>query len=505
VRVARLAPILSLAVAARGLRAQCPDGTPPPCRSTRVAAAPAPNSVAVLYFESRSADTNDLALADGLTEEIINRLSGIERLTVRSRYLVRRYRGTALEDPAAVGRSLSVAYLVSGSVRRAGGRLRVSAELVRASGGAQVWGQQFDQSGDDVFAIQEAVAREVATGIVGRLLPAEQQTLAARPTTSAVAYDAFLRGNFLMARRDSVGMRRAVEEFERALRADPAYTDALSRIALAYGLAAGNGFDVGLSRDTVAARAVRNAAEAVRRAPNSSDAWVAMGIASLAEDPRHPQPAREGFERAIALDPANAEAHHLLGFTLALLGQDTLGIEHDRMALAIEPARPVTIMHLAQLEAKLGHYAETRRWVDSALAIDREFWSARAARLWLLLQAGDTAGARAEAARWRDLQPLRSLALLAELALAPHQTDSASVRAWRASLRAAIPAEVPVSSGLGVSLLVMFASGDPDLVATALEAVRPRGAFLHQYLTWVAFDPIRQDPRFDRLFRETMP
>ena len=114
--------------------------------------APAPISVAVLYFESRSGDTNDLALADGLTEEIIGRLSGIERLTVRSRYLVRRYRSAPVDDPAAVARSLNVTYLVSGTVRRSGGRLRVNAELIRAAGGAQVWGQQFDQAGGDVVA-----------------------------------------------------------------------------------------------------------------------------------------------------------------------------------------------------------------------------------------------------------------------------------------------------------------------------------------------------------------
>ena len=486
------------------LLAQCPDGTPPPCRSTRVAAAPAPNSVAVLYFESRSADTNDLALADGLTEEIINRLSGIERLTVRSRYLVRRYRGTSLEDPAAVGRTLNVAYLVSGSVRRAGGRLRVSAELVRAAGGAQVWGQQFDQPGDDLFGIQEALAGQVATGIVGRLLPSETRTLAARPTQSAAAYQAYLRGNFQLARRDSVGMRRAIDEFETALHADPEYADARSRIALAYGIAYGNGLDVGFPPETVAARAIRNADEAVRRAPASSDAWLAMGLARLAAQPGHPQSAYEALERASALDGANAEAHHLLGFTLALLGQDSAGSEHDRMALAIEPARPVTVMHLAQLAAKVGRYAESRRWVDSALALDPGFWSGHAALSWLLLQGGDTAGARAEVARWRDLPQLRSLAPLGERLLAGHGTDSASLQTWRAAARAAIPTTVPVSLGQGVSLLAISA-GEPEIAVTVLEAVRPRGAFLHYYMTWAAFDRIRQDPRFDRLFRETTP
>jgi TolB-like protein/Tfp pilus assembly protein PilF len=500
-----LAALLVAAGPMHRASAQCPDGTPPPCGGARGVAAPPSNSVAVLYFDNASRDTSDVYLADGLSEEIISRLSGIERLTVRSRFLVRRYRGTALDDPAAVGRALNVSYLVSGVIRRAGGRLRVSAELIRASGGAQVWGQEFEQTGGDVFAIQEAVAREVATGIVGRLLPAERQTLATRPTTSADAYEAFLRGNFHMARRDSAGMRRAIDEFEHALRIDPGYTDALSRMALAYGIATANGVSVGLPRDTMVARAVRNATDAVGRAPRSSDAWVAMGLARLAAESRHPAAVRDALERALALDPTNAEAHHLLGFTLEMMGQDSAGLDHDRQALAIEPARPVTLMHLAQSAIKAGRYAEGRRWTDSALVFDRDFWSARGFLPALMVAAGDTAAARAEVERWRDLQPLRGVAALAQLALAPHGTDTASVRQWRAALRAAVPAEMPMSQGSGTSVLLMLASGDPVTVTAVFEAMRPRGVFMHYHMTFRAFDPIRGDPRFQRLFVETTP
>ena len=487
------------------LSAQCPDGTPPPCRSTRRVAEPSPNSVAVLYFDNRSRDSNDLYLADGLTEEIISRLSGIERLTVRSRHLVRRYRGAAPLDPAAVGRALNVSYLVSGSVRRAGGRLRVSAELIRATGGAQVWGQQFDQVGNDVFAIQEAVAREVATGIVGRLLPAERQTLAVRPTTSSTAYESFLRGNFHLARRDSAGVLRAIEEYEASLRADPAYTDALARVATAYGIAYVNGIRVGLPADTVAARLTRAAAEVVRRAPNSSDAWVVMGITRLASQPGTLAGAREAFERAMALDPTSAEPHHLLGFTLALLGQDSAGLEHDRQALAIEPGRPVTLMHLVQYAIKTGRYAEARRWVDSALVVDRDFYLARASLATLLLLGGDTARVRAEVERWGDLPPLRNVAAPARQVLGLAGLDSAVVRRVRGEVRAAIPPDLPVGQSAYLAMFMMVASRDPEIVVDVLDAARPRGRFLHYFMTAVIFDPIRSDPRFQRLFQETSP
>ncbi len=504
----RRAPLLlclCLPLLARAALAQCPDGTPPPCRGTRAVAAPSPNSVAVLYFDNRSRDSNDLYLADGLTEEIITRLSGIERLTVRSRHLVRRYRGAALEDPAAVGRALNVSYLVSGSVRRAGGRLRVSAELVRASGGAQVWGRQFDQAGDDVFAIQEAVASEVATGIVGRLLPNEVRTLAVRPTASPAAYEAFLRGNFHVARRDSAGLVRALQEYEAALRADPAYTDALSRVAMTHGIAHGNGLDLGLPADTLAARAMRNASEAVRRAPNSSDAWLAMGLARLAAQARTLAGVREALERAIALDPTSAEPHHLLGFALALLGQDSAGLEQDRQALAIEPARPVTLMHFAQNAIREGRYAEARRWVDSALVFDREFFSARWLRVPLLVLGGDTSQARAEVARWRDLPPLRSVAALAEQALALAGLDSAAARQLRAGMRGTIPPALPAAQAAYGAMLLMIASQDPGIVVDMLEAARPRGRFLRYLMAAVMFDPIRGDPRFQRLFQEASP
>ncbi len=496
--------IIGLAVGTP-LAAQCPDGSPPPCRTRAVAAAPAANSVAVLYFESRSTDTNDLALADGLTEEIISRLSGIERLTVRSRHLVRRYRGTTVDDPAAVGRALGVSYLVTGSIRRSGGRLRVSAELVRAAGGVQVWGRQFDQAGDDVFAIQEAVANQVATGIVGRLLPAESRALAVRPTENAAAYAAVLRGNLYVARRDSAGLARGIREYEAALDADPGYTDALSRVAMAYGIARANGLDLGSPADTLAARAMRAAMEAVRRAPNSSDAWLAMGLARLAAEPRSLSGVREDFERAIAVDPTNAEPHHLLGFVFALMGEDSTGLAHDRMALAIEPSRPVTLMHFAQHALKFGRFAEARRWVDSALVVDPTFYLARAALVVVMTAAGDSANAREEVTRWRDHRQLAGVAALAQGALAVPGSDPAAARQRLSALRASVPPSLGVGLAGYVALTVMTSTGDPGTVLQLFESARPRGAFLRYFMSMVPFDPIRDDARFARLYRELEP
>jgi len=141
---------LMCAALVRPLVAQCPDGAPPPCRSGRAASAPAPsNTVAVLYFDNLSRDTADAYLADGLTDEITTRLGQIERLTVTSRTTMQRYRGR-VGDPQTLARTLRVAHLVNGSIRRGPGRLRVGVELVRARDGVQLWTESYDRTDGDV-------------------------------------------------------------------------------------------------------------------------------------------------------------------------------------------------------------------------------------------------------------------------------------------------------------------------------------------------------------------
>ena len=150
------------------LTAQCPDGSPPPCRLTSHAStAPAPNSVAVLYFDNLSADTADAYLAEGLTEELIARLGQLPRLAVKSRAAVQRFRQSGA-DPLAAARALRVARLVTGSVRRGGNRLRVTVELVRASDGEHVWGDLYDRRDADLLAVEEDITRAVAAAIGGR-------------------------------------------------------------------------------------------------------------------------------------------------------------------------------------------------------------------------------------------------------------------------------------------------------------------------------------------------
>src|SRR5262249_25938308 len=136
---------------------QCPDGSPPPCNRARIAA-PAATSVAVMYFDNLSRDTADTYLADAITDELITRLRQLDRLQVKSRSAVRRYRGDDVLPPAELGRALGVAHLVNGTVRREGNRVRVTVELTRAATGAHVWGDVLDRTSGDLMTVESDVA-----------------------------------------------------------------------------------------------------------------------------------------------------------------------------------------------------------------------------------------------------------------------------------------------------------------------------------------------------------
>ena len=204
---------------AHNVRAQFPDGTPPPCASSP----PSLTTIAVLDFANLSGDTAATYIVDGLADEIATRLGQLRRLTVTSRAAVRHLPNTATMSVLNIGRALSVAYLLTGSVRRGGDRLRVSVELLRARTGVQVWTEQFDRSDADLLSIEADIATAVASAIAGHLLPRERTALSASPTRNPEAYDAYLRGPALRGSGTAETDRRAVEMLERAIELDSTF------------------------------------------------------------------------------------------------------------------------------------------------------------------------------------------------------------------------------------------------------------------------------------------
>jgi serine/threonine-protein kinase len=470
----------------------------------------APNSVAVLYFDNLSRDTADAYLADGLTEEITARLGQIARLVVKSRNAVRRYRGVAIDPPTA-GRTLGVAHLVSGSIRRAGRRLRVTVELVRAGSGDRLWGDQYDRTDADVLVIEEDVARAVASAIAGRLLPAERASLATRPTQSPVAYDHYLHGNYYLAQRSGRVVRLAIDAFEAAVRADSGFTAAVSRIGYTYAIAAGWEMDVGgLAVDTILDRGLAAVNRALRLDSASADAWLSRAYLLSHWNPWTLDGVRPSVERALTLDPRSAEGHHVLAWYHFLLGHDSAATAEYRRALAIEPERPVTYWCLGLIAYRAHRYADVRRLADSVLALDPRFAVAYALRASARARLGELAGAGADADQALRLADPGLPAATAEIARAlvdRLRGDSAAVRrrvehlrtdpAWTRPSRARV---------LALSALYSFL-GEPQRGVDVLADVRhhPRGLSLWSFVDTPDRDPLRTLPSFQHLLDEIRP
>ena len=500
---------LSVVASYNGLHAQCPDGSTPPCRAAR--AEPGrkpgvpPNSIAVLYFDNLSRDTADAYLADGLTEDIIVRLGQIERLTVKSRNAVKRFRERGAEDPAVLGQTLGVAYLVSGSVRRAGPRLRVTVQLVRAADGLQVWGDVFDRSSGDLLSIGEENARAVAAAVAGRLLPAERSLLTARPTRQPGAYDHFLRGNFYLAQRTARAEAHAAEEYEAALRLDPGFGAARGRIAYVYGFFVNRGWSYpGVSAESLLARGLALADRVLRSDSTAVDAWLARGNLLRSVDPPR---AKEAMRLATVFDPQSAEAFTFYGAMLRELGDDAAASRALLHALELDPASAITMVILAGGAFIERRYQEASRWTDSALTVDPGFHDGYAMRGLSRLYLGDIAGARADAEtalRIAPGEPPLEESVLAQLEVRAGDTVAARARVDRLLTEASDRPDLNSFYGRHIAA-ALVALGNHERALEVLERIRPRGGRLGLFLRSPEFDALRTSPRFQRLVEESRP
>lgn len=467
---------------------------------------PAQHTLAVLYFDNLSADTLDAYLADGLTEEIASRLADVGRLQVKSRSAVRRFRGAPVSDPSGAAQALGVRYLVEGSVRRAGERVRASVELVDARSGFRVWGADYDRASHDLLSLQEDIARQVAVQVAGRLLPEEHVALATRPTNHPGAYDHFLRGNYHLTPRTPEAVRRAIAEYESAVDLDTAFAAALARTAYAYALYLEWGWAYpGLPPDSLLARGFAAADRALARDSTASDAWMGRAYMLVHRHPKTLDGVLETFERALALDRGNAEAWHQYGWMLFLSGKDSGAAAAYHESLRIEPQRPFTLVQVAAIDFYKGRHAAAMPWLDSALVIDPSFGFGYVIRALARLQTGDVAGAQADAeAARRHTEPVYAETAFAMVQARLGDTVGARTRIAGLTASALRRETLPVEESVFLAA-ALTATGDRDRALRVLERARPRGAHLFSDMQLSDLDALRPAPRFQRLAAESRP
>ena len=465
-----------------------------------VASEPA-RRVAILSFANLSPDTADAYLARGISEEIATRLGDFPVLKVASRSSIEQLERTDAGELLDRARALGFGYLVEGSVRRAGERVRVSVRLVDATEGMRRWDRSYDRATTDLLTLQDEIAIEVAQAVAGHFAPVAGGRYAGSDPIPA-AHDQLLRGNYYLAQRNPRGLARGVEAYTEATRLDPTFPRAFAKLAHAHLLFLDWGWSYeGLPPESLFARGWRAAERAVALDSTLSEGWLARGSLLRFSDQRSLAGVREALQRAVDLEPGNAEAHHEFGMVLRLLGDNSAAAEQFRNALEIEPDRPMSLVHLGWIDMARRRYVEARRWLDSAAAVNPGFFQAYTERAQLRLATGDTAGARADAETGVRLRP-RSDPLAAEdvlLALELRSGDTAGGRARLARLRPFAPGagEAGVHQVTAWAALLV-AAGEYSEALAFLKRARVAPAHLRIHLEEPKFDPLRADPRFDK-------
>ena len=276
--------------------------------------------LAVLPFDNLTGNEDQQFFADGLHEEMIFRLgrTNARRLTVIARTSVMRYRD-APRELAAIGRELGVDFVLEGSVRQAGDRIRVAAQLIRAADQLHLWAETYDRRWSDLLAIQSDISARVADSLAVELLPSSEAA-AAIPTVRPKAYEHYLRGRYYWnqrTRNPSAQLARAIEEFRLAIAEQPDYALAYAAMADSYNSIFFANPAVG---DTPYAQARRALQESLRLDPALAPAYSTMGWMTLHFDRNLPE-AQRSFERALALDSNDSVTRYRYAHLLAIRGR----------------------------------------------------------------------------------------------------------------------------------------------------------------------------------------
>jgi TolB-like protein/DNA-binding winged helix-turn-helix (wHTH) protein/Flp pilus assembly protein TadD len=328
-----------------------------------------PVTLAVLPFDYLGNDPEREYLAAGLTEETSASLAQIdlERLVVKGRTLD--YRGTA-KTAVQIGQELSVDYLLQSTIRAEGGRLRVTATLIRVRDQALVWSQSYEREPTSLLGLQQELSATIADQIRVQLSPDHLRAVRQRQTQNAAAYDAYLRGRYFESRRTPATNAQAIQQYERAIQLDSNYALAWSALASTYASSAMNGDARPLE---VWPRARDAAARAVRANANLAEAQLVVGYVNWLLDWDW-SAAETATRLAIRLDPSDAAARRSLGHTLSQSGRHREAEAAMRRARELEPLEPLTYALSAQVAFQARDYPAAVEHARRAVLIDSQFW-----------------------------------------------------------------------------------------------------------------------------------
>ncbi|HWP38147.1 MAG TPA: winged helix-turn-helix domain-containing tetratricopeptide repeat protein [Gemmatimonadales bacterium] len=363
-------------------------------------------SIVVLPFTNMSGDPEHEYFADGISDDLTTGLARIRWLFVIARNSAFVYKHRAV-DVRQVASELGVRYVLEGSVRRAGTRVRISAQLIDAVTSGYHWAERYDRELGDIFAVQDEITRHVAAAIEPQVLAAEGLRASSESSENLGAWDLVARARTNVWRLTGSDYEIAIDGLQRAAAAYPDYAPARSLLGYCLVVAAHMGW---IDRDKGLPPGREHASRALMLDDRDSWAHIALGYCALME--KRTEEAIAAFRQAVGLNPNSAAAHAHLSRGLAFSGQDREAIEHAEEAIRLSPLDPDMALFLGGLAIAsfaAGRYADAARYATEAVRLRAGFQGVKRMRCASLAQAGNIDEARSLLAMLLREQPQLSI------------------------------------------------------------------------------------------------
>ena len=460
--------------------------------ATVVARQPDVPSIAVLPFANMSADPEQEYFCEGMAEEIINALTALDGLHVASRTSAFQAKAKDFEI-AEIGVRLKVGTVLEGSVRKAGNRLRVTAQLINVSDGYHLWSERYDRDMNDVFAVQDEIARSVVEKLKVKLLGEQDAPLVTGPTDNLEAYNLVLKGRYYFARLTGTALQKGLECFTQALTVEPSYAQAHAGIALSHTTQATLSF---AAPHDVLPQANEAAIKALAIDETVADAHFALALVLDFYEWNWTDAERE-YRRALELNPGDTLARGVYGLMLGRLGRADAGIAEARHAVERDPLSLINRHHLALVFWGARRFdaavAEARAGIELEPTFHPFYW--------------DLGFSLAGLGRHKEAVEALTQATI----VAPGDPLSQGYRGWALGLAGQRQEALEILGDLERRRLREYLSGcmmaqislglgdEEQAISWLQKAAEERDGLLPLSNVWFAFDPLRADPRFQAL------
>jgi adenylate cyclase len=369
-------------------------------------------SIAVLPFDNLSGDPAQDYLSDGLTDEIIAILSRVPKIFVIARNSTFTYKGKPVKVQQ-VSEELGVRYVLEGSIKKAGNRIRITVQLIDAINGLHLWAKQYDRNLEDLFAVQDEITKKIITAMQVKLTEGDRALTAAKGTENLEAYLKYLQANEYIYKSNREGMALAGKLAEEAIALDPGY--GMPYVVLAMINISGFWLDTGKSQETSLAEATESLKKAIALDDSNAEAHSQLAFVYIMNN--QTEKALDQAEKAVGLDPNSSTAHFWMGKVLAFDFRNEEAISEYKKAIRLNPFPPnIYFWSLGLAFAETGQYKEGIKWCEKAIRQEPDSLFAHIMMTIVYSWSGREEDARAEAAEVLRINPNFSLERFAKRA-----------------------------------------------------------------------------------------